>query len=125
MLSHPERVAGRRVLVLGAGAGLDALAAARLGAARVLACDVRRLEDAQPLLRAASSLPPPLHGVLHAAGVLDDGMVCWTAISRGPPYIFALHRSARLPVLRPVTSSAWGSMTGPFYRRRCAFTPFR
>ena len=39
VLAHPQLVAGRRVLDLGAGSGLVAIAAARAGAAHVLAVD--------------------------------------------------------------------------------------
>ena len=40
LLDHPEQVAGRYVLDFGAGSGLVAIAAARAGAARVLAVDI-------------------------------------------------------------------------------------
>jgi len=40
LLDHPDSVAGRRVLDLGAGSGLGAIAAARAGAAAVLAADM-------------------------------------------------------------------------------------
>jgi len=40
LLDHPERVCGRRVLSFGAGGGVDAIAAARSGAARVVGADV-------------------------------------------------------------------------------------
>src|SRR5690606_19879251 len=39
VLDRPETVRGRRVLDLGSGSGVVALAAARAGAARVVACD--------------------------------------------------------------------------------------
>ncbi len=39
VLDHPERVAGRRVLDLGAGSGLVAIAAAKAGAGAVLAAE--------------------------------------------------------------------------------------
>jgi predicted nicotinamide N-methyase len=42
LLDHPANVAGRRVLDLGAGSGLVAIAAARAGARSVLACDIDR-----------------------------------------------------------------------------------
>ena len=74
MLSHPERVAGQRVLVLGAGAGLDALAAARLGASRVLACDINPLTLS--LLRDGAA----------ASGVEDGAIVtCECDLSAGKP----------------------------------------
>jgi len=40
VLDHPERFKGKRVLDLGAGSGVCALAAARVGAGRVLAADI-------------------------------------------------------------------------------------
>lgn len=40
ILDHPEEVRGRRVLDFGAGGGIEALAAARVGAADVLATDL-------------------------------------------------------------------------------------
>lgn len=42
LLDHPEQVAGRRVLDLGAGSGLVGIAAARAGAAQVVAAEVDR-----------------------------------------------------------------------------------
>lgn len=41
--SNADALRGRTVLALGAGTGLEALSAARLGASRVLACDVNPL----------------------------------------------------------------------------------
>ena len=40
LLDHPERVAGRSVLDFAAGSGLVAIAAAKAGAASVLACEI-------------------------------------------------------------------------------------
>jgi predicted nicotinamide N-methyase len=40
VLDHPEQVAGKRVLDFGAGSGLVALAAAKAGAAHVIAADI-------------------------------------------------------------------------------------
>jgi predicted nicotinamide N-methyase len=40
VLDHPERVVGKRVLDFGAGSGLVALAAAKAGAAHVIAADI-------------------------------------------------------------------------------------
>ena len=40
LLDHPERAAGRSVLDFGAGSGLVAIAAAKAGAASVLACEI-------------------------------------------------------------------------------------
>ncbi len=43
--------------------------------ARVVAADVSRSEDVSSLLAEIASMGMPLRGVVHAAGVLDDGMV--------------------------------------------------
>ena len=40
ILSHPEQVAGKRVLDFGAGSGVVAIAAAMAGAAEAIACDI-------------------------------------------------------------------------------------
>ena len=62
LLDHPEAVAGRRVLDLGAGSGLVAIAAAKAGAASVLATET------DPYAVAAMRLNLALNGV--AATVL-------------------------------------------------------
>jgi predicted nicotinamide N-methyase len=56
-LDHPETVAGKRVLDFGAGSGLGAVAAAKAGAARVLASDI------DLLARAAIALNADANGV--------------------------------------------------------------
>jgi predicted nicotinamide N-methyase len=53
LLDHPERVAGRVVLDLASGSGLVAIAAARAGAARVLASDIDPMAVAAIALNAA------------------------------------------------------------------------
>ena len=54
---HPEWVRGKRVLDLGAGSGVAAIAAARAGAAQVVACDL------DPLALAACRANAELNGV--------------------------------------------------------------
>ena len=54
---HPEWVRGKRVLDLGAGSGVAAIAAARAGAAQVVACDL------DPLALAACRANAALNGV--------------------------------------------------------------
>lgn len=53
LLDHPARVAGKSVVDLGSGSGLTAIAAARAGAATVLAADIDRLALAAAGLNAA------------------------------------------------------------------------
>ena len=55
MLDHPGIVAGRRVLDLGAGSGVVAIAAARAGASEVTAADVDRYAIAAIRLNAAAN----------------------------------------------------------------------
>ena len=57
LLDHPELVAGRTVLDFGCGSGVAAIAAAKAGAKRVVACDL----DADALL--ATRLNAELNGV--------------------------------------------------------------
>ncbi|MBY5665458.1 class I SAM-dependent methyltransferase [Rhizobium leguminosarum] len=69
LLDRPEIVTGRRVLDLGAGSGLVAIAAAKAGAAKVTAVDI----DANAI--AAISLNAAINGVdivARAADTLDD-----------------------------------------------------
>jgi len=53
--AHPEVVAGRRVLDLGAGSGLVAIAAAKAGAREVIAADIDRYAPAALRLNAAAN----------------------------------------------------------------------
>ena len=55
VLDHPELVAGKRVLDIGAGSGLVGLAAARAGAALVLAADIDAFSCAAIRLNAAAN----------------------------------------------------------------------
>lgn len=57
LLAHPDQVRGRSVVDLGPGSGVVAIAAARAGAARVIACD----NDADAL--AATAVNARLNGV--------------------------------------------------------------
>jgi predicted nicotinamide N-methyase len=68
LLDHPHEVQGRRVLDLATGSGLVAIAAARAGAAEVLANDI------DPIALAAVELNAALNGVTirtHTADLLD------------------------------------------------------
>jgi len=55
LLDHPAEVAGKRVLDLGSGSGLSAIAAHLAGAASVLAADIDRLALAAVRLNAAAN----------------------------------------------------------------------
>lgn len=68
LLDRPEIVRGRRVVDLGAGSGIAGLAAARAGAAHVVA------NDLDPQARRATELNAALNGleVETSAGVPDD-----------------------------------------------------
>lgn len=65
VLDRPETVCGRRVLDLGCGSGLVAIAAAKAGAASVLAADIDRYAIAALPLNAAAN-------DVAIEGVLDD-----------------------------------------------------
>ncbi|HYE44927.1 MAG TPA: 50S ribosomal protein L11 methyltransferase [Caulobacter sp.] len=67
--AHPEAVAGRRVLDLGAGSGLVGIVAARAGAKRVTAVDV------DPFAVAAI----PMNAALNGVAVTARDAVCWAA----------------------------------------------
>jgi predicted nicotinamide N-methyase len=69
VLDHPEAVAGRRVLDLGAGSGLVAVAALRAGAASVLASDVDPYSHTAVAVNAELNGVPPIEVV---GDVLDD-----------------------------------------------------
>ena len=55
ILDHPQLVAGRRVLDLGAGSGLTALAPMQAGAASAIAADIDRLARIATRLNAAAN----------------------------------------------------------------------
>ena len=55
VLDNPGCVAGRRVLDLGSGSGLAAIAAAKAGAGAVLAADIDRMASAAVVLNAAAN----------------------------------------------------------------------
>lgn len=65
LLDHPETVAGQRVLDLGSGCGVAAIAAAKAGAREIVAI------DADPNAGAAIAVNAALNGVLVAAHVRD------------------------------------------------------
>jgi predicted nicotinamide N-methyase len=56
ILDHPEIFAGRRVLDLGSGSGITAIAAAKVGAQHVLAADIDEVALAAILVNAAENV---------------------------------------------------------------------
>ena len=120
--SHGVRslvLVGRRPAA--AGAQVAALAALRAQGARVrvVAADVSREADVRRLLRSLRGLPP-LRGVLHGAGVLDDAVLArmtWPQFTRatGAKVLggWLLHRHTRaVPLDVFVVHSSLLSLTG-------------
>jgi len=80
LLDHPEQVAGQFVLDFGAGSGLVAIAAAKAGAARVLAADIDHFAAAAIALNATAN------GVevdVTTADLVDATDPCWEVITAG------------------------------------------
>jgi predicted nicotinamide N-methyase len=80
ILDHPEQVAGRSVLDFGAGSGLVAIAAAKAGAARVLAAEIDHFAVAAIASNAA------LNGVavsVTTAEVIDTAEPGWEVATAG------------------------------------------
>ena len=80
ILDHPETVAGREVLDIGSGSGIVAIAAAKAGAARVVAAEI------DPFAAAAIALNAPLNGVIvrvETRDLLDRAAAGWGAALAG------------------------------------------
>jgi predicted nicotinamide N-methyase len=80
LLDHPDQVAERFVVDFGAGSGLVAIAAAKAGAARVLAADI------DPFAAAAIAVNAALNGVAVAvttADIIDTADPRWEIITAG------------------------------------------
>ncbi len=75
VLDHPEVVAGRTVLDLGAGSGLVAVAAAVAGAARVIASDVDPYSRAAVAVNAEENGVGPFTVVGDVLGEAPDALV--------------------------------------------------
>jgi predicted nicotinamide N-methyase len=74
LLDHPETVAGREVLDIGSGSGIVAIAAAKAGAARVVAAEIDHFAQAAIALNAA------LNGVavtIETRDLLDRAAAGW------------------------------------------------
>lgn len=80
LLDHPQEAAGKRVLDFAAGSGLQAIAAAKAGAAAVEASEV------DPFAAAAIALNAELNGVEVAVvegDVIDDDAADWDLVLAG------------------------------------------
>ena len=80
LLDHPDEVAGRSVLDFGAGSGLVAIAAARAGAASVLAAEIDHFAAAAIAANAA------LNGVgvdITTADIVGTAELRWSVITAG------------------------------------------
>ena len=129
VLDHPELVRGLQVVDLGTGSGIVAIAAARAGAARVLATDL------DPLSRRAAALNAELNGVvietaseapatwdlMLAADVLyETGLREWIlgeALGRGPILLADPQRTGTprvdAPILRTIPSCTFPDVDSP------------
>jgi predicted nicotinamide N-methyase len=80
LLDHPEVVAGRSVLDFGAGSGLVAIAAAKAGAASVLAAEIDHFAAAAIAANAALN---EVAIAVTTADVLDTGDPRWEVVTAG------------------------------------------
>jgi predicted nicotinamide N-methyase len=80
LLDHPDTVAGREVLDLCSGSGMVAIAAAKAGAARVVAADT------DPFAAAAIGLNAALNGVsvtVETRDLLNRAAAGWSVVTAG------------------------------------------
>jgi predicted nicotinamide N-methyase len=80
LLDHPERVAGRSVLDFGAGSGLVAIAAAKAGAASVLAAEI---DDFAAAAIAANAALNDVSILVTMADVLETVVPQWEIVTAG------------------------------------------
>ena len=80
LLDHPERVAGRSVLDFGAGSGLVAIAAAKAGAASVVAAEIDHFAAAAVAANAALNEDAV---AITTADVLDIVDAPWEVVTAG------------------------------------------
>lgn len=142
LIDQPEWVAGKRVLDIGCGSGVGAIAAMRAGAASALANDIDPLAVAAASLNAAAnglaiglsaddmlgSLPDDADVVLMADVVYEPELAVRvqgfveTARRRGVPILFADRGTTRLPIrpldkLAEFTADVVPAMTHPLFER--------
>jgi predicted nicotinamide N-methyase len=105
VLDHPEDVAGRVLLDFGAGSGLVAIAAAKAGAAQVLAADI------DPFAEAAITANAELNAtaiVVTTAELIDTVAIRWEVVTAGDVYSEQSMTKRVAPWLR--TLAARGSL---------------
>lgn len=120
LLDHPHWVKGRRVLDLGCGSGVVAVAAALAGAARVLACDT------DPDALQAAGVNAAMNGVtlelcddLAAAGS-DHDLLCMADVLYDRSNLPLLHAAATRAREVLVADSRVAVLPEPGYRLLCA-----
>lgn len=117
LLDHPERVRGKRVLDLGTGSGIAAIAAARAGARDVIALDIDPVARSAARLNAehnrvsirTTAVVPPDFDMLLAADVLyETGLrdfVLNEARRRAPCLLADPRRTGTPPVDFPILAT--------------------
>ena len=80
LLDHPEQVAGQIVLDFGSGSGLVAIAAAKAGAARVLAADIDHFAAAAIAMNATVN---EVQVTVTAAELVDTSDERWDIVTAG------------------------------------------
>ena len=119
VLDDPAPVAGRRVLDFASGCGLAAIAAAKAGAASVLAADIDPLAEAAARLNAAANgvaLAATTRDVVGEAGAWD---VILAGVARQPFWEFPTSILGTLPCAPPRPSDV---IETPL-RRPCHYPP--
>jgi predicted nicotinamide N-methyase len=101
VLDHPETVAGKEVLDICSGSGIVAIAAARAGAASVVAAEI------DPFAAAAIALNAPLNGVsvtVETRDLLDRTVIGWSVVLAGDVCYEAPMASRAIGLLRRIAA---------------------
>jgi predicted nicotinamide N-methyase len=101
ILDHPETIAGKHVLDLASGSGMVAIAAAKAGAARVIAADI------DPYAAEAIALNTALNGVtvgVETRDLLDRGPAGWAVVTAGDVCYEEPMASRMLTLLRRIAA---------------------
>jgi predicted nicotinamide N-methyase len=101
LLDHPEIVAGREVLDIGSGSGIVAIAAAKAGAARVVAAEI------DPFAVAAIGLNAAMNGVtltVESRDLLNRAAAGWDVALAGDICYEELMSSRAMTLLRRIAA---------------------